>query len=429
MMSSAIRDMMTLTAQEDIISLAGGLPDTSTFPSESYAALMAQVADQACAKALQYGPTEGLLNVRECIVDVMRAEGMTAKPENVLVTTGGQQAIDLVAKILVDPGDVIIAEGPSYPGALPTFCSYQADVRQVELDGDGMRIDALRAELDRLDAEGRRPKLIYTVPNFHNPAGVTMSLERRRQLLQIAHERGLLVMEDNPYGLLRYEGEALPSLYSMDSRLVLYAGTFSKIFSPGTRLGWVVAPPPVHEKLVLSKGSTDLCSSSITQFFVAEHFASAPWRGYVRELIGIYRARRDAMLEALSANMPHEAFWTEPHGGLFIWLTLPDYIDTSDLLARAIERRVAFVPGRAAFVDGRGGSSMRLNFSGVTEDQIREGIRRLGEIVREQVAMFGTLGGVPPVSVPARTDGAAVAQGDPALAPVVQLSRQRRRQA
>jgi len=220
-----------------------------------------------------------------------------------------------------------------------------------------------------------------------------MSLERRRELIRIAAERELLIFEDNPYGLLRYEGEPLPTLYSLDNDFVIYAGTFSKILSAGIRIGWLAAPPPVRAKLVLGKGSADLCSSSMSQYFIAEYFASVAWQDYVRSLSELYRRRRDVMLDALAEHLPREATWTHPEGGLFVWATLPDYIDTTDLLARAIEERVAFVPGRAAYVDGRGGSSMRLNFSGVTEDEIREGIRRLGEVVREQVALYSTLSG------------------------------------
>lgn len=395
MKASAMRDLMALTARDDVISLAGGLPDTSTFPADSYAELMQRVAAESCARALQYGPTEGLDSVRACIAEVMAAEGMSIEPESVLVTTGGQQAIDLVCKTLLDPGDIVITEGPTYPGAVPAFCSYQAEVIQIPLDRDGMRIDELRATLARLDGEGRRPKFIYTVPNFHNPAGVTMSLERRRELVAIASERELLIMEDNPYGLLRYEGDPLPSLYSLDDEFVIYTSTFSKILSPGVRLGWTVAPAPVHAKLALGKGATDLCSCSISQYFVSAYFESAPWLDYVRSLIEIYRLRRDVMLDALAEHFPRETTWTHPQGGLFLWVTLPDYIDTTDLLARAIQAHVAFVPGRAAYVDGRGGSSLRLNFSGVSEDDIREGIRRIGEVVREQLNLYSTLTGVP----------------------------------
>jgi 2-aminoadipate transaminase len=393
MKSSAMRDLMALTERDDVISLAGGLPDTSTFPPDSYASLMQTVAAESCARALQYGPTEGLQLVKRCIAEIMRAEAMEVDPDEILVTTGGQQVIDLVCKTLVDPGDVVIAEAPTYPGAVPTFCAYQADVVQVTMDRDGMLIDELSETLDRLEREGRRPKFIYTVQNFHNPAGVTLSVERRRELVRIAGERELLVLEDNPYGLLRYEGDPLPTLRSLDDEFVIYASTFSKILSPGVRLGWAVAPAPVLAKMNIGKQASDLCSSSISQYFVAAYFDSGPWGDYVRSLIEIYRRRRDVMLDSLAEHFPREAEWTHPQGGLFLWATLPDYIDTTDLLARALQDHVAFVPGRAAYVDGRGGSEMRLNFSGVSEDEIREGIRRIGEVVREQVSLYGTLTG------------------------------------
>ena len=393
-----MRDLMALTERDDIISLAGGLPDTSTFPPESYAALMGTVASESCARALQYGPTEGIARVKTCIAQVMAAEGMAIDPDEVLVTTGGQQVIDLVCKTLLDPGDVVVCEAPTYPGAIPTFCSYQADIVGIAMDRDGMRVGELEATLDELQRSGRRPKFIYTVPNFHNPAGVTMSLARRRELVRIAGERELLVLEDNPYGLLRYEGEPLPTLYSLDDEFVIYASTFSKILSPGVRLGWTIAPAPIMAKMQIGKQGSDLCSSSISQYFVSAYFDAGPWEDYVRSLLEIYRRRRDVMLDALAEHFPREADWTHPQGGLFIWATMPSYIDTTDLLARALREQVAFVPGRAAFVDGRGGSDMRLNFSGVDEDAIREGIRRIGEVVREQVAMYGTLTGGPPTT-------------------------------
>jgi len=399
MKSSAMRDLMAVTARPEIISLAGGLPDTSTFPAEDFAALMARVAVDASARALQYGPTEGLDDVKDCIVQVMAAEGMEVEREDLLITTGGQQVIDLVCKTLIDPGDVVVAEAPTYPGAVPVFVSYQADVVQVEMDDHGMRIDVLVAELDRLDREGRVPKFIYTVPSFQNPAGVTLSLERRRELVRIAHERELLVLEDNPYGLLRYEGEPLPTLYSLDrGEYVIYLGTFSKILSPGLRLGWTAAPPPVLDKLNLGKGGVDLCSASLSQQFVATYFAERDWRAYLRTLVDLYRRRRDVMLDALAEHLPREATWTQPNGGLFIWARMPDYIDTTDLLARALRENVAFVPGRAAYLDGRGGSEMRLNFSGIGDDEIREGVRRIGKIVREQVALYSTLTGAEPAA-------------------------------
>ncbi|MGH2967856.1 MAG: PLP-dependent aminotransferase family protein [Solirubrobacteraceae bacterium] len=411
MKSSAMRDLMAVTARPEVISLAGGLPDTSTFPAEDFTALMTRVGVDDTARALQYGPTEGLDEVKPAIAQVMGAEGMEVEPGDLLVTTGGQQVIDLVCRTLIDPGDVVIAEAPTYPGAVPVFVSYEADVVQIEMDADGMRIDVLEAELDRLDAEGRVPKFIYTVPSFQNPAGVTLSLERRRRLVEIARRRELLVLEDNPYGMLRYEGEPLPTLYSLDGgEYVIYLGTFSKILSPGLRLGWTAAPRPVLDKLNLGKGAADLCSSPLSQLFVRTYFAERDWLAYVRKLSGVYRRRRDIMLEALAEHFPPEATWTRPQGGLFIWATLPDFIDTTDLLARALRDHVAFVPGRAAYLDGRGGSELRLNFSGVGDDAIREGIRRIGKVVREQVALYETLTGAeqaPPAEGEAGAEPAA----------------------
>src|ERR1700683_5392973 len=395
MKSSAMGEMMALTERSDVISLAGGLPDTTTFAPELYAKLMAQVAAESTARALQYGPTEGMAGTVGCIAEVMAAEGTEIDPSEVIVTTGGQQVIDLVCKTLIDPGDVIVAEAPTYPGAVPTFSAYQAQVVQIEMDGDGMPIDELESTLDRLQSEGRRPKFIYTIPNFHNPAGVTMSLGRRRRLIEVARERELLVLEDNPYGLLRYEGEALPTLYSLDallgdgvsSDLVIYLGTFSKILSPGLRLGWSVAPRAVLEKLNLGKQGTDLCSSPMTQLFVADYFAERAaagrpaWIEYVERLKELYRRRRDVMLEALQEHFGGRGSWTHPEGGLFIWATL-DGVDTTDLMGRS--KGVAFVPGRSAYmdVDGRNGAnSMRLNFAGVPEGEIREGIQRIASLI------------------------------------------------
>ena len=394
MKSSAMRDMMAVTARPEVISLAGGLPDTSTFPPETFAAVTQRIASESCAKALQYGPTEGLPETKACIAEVMAAEGMKADPEDIVVTTGGQQVIDLVVKTLIDPGDVIVAEAPTYPGAVPTFYSYQADVVQIEMDANGMRVDLLEETLDRLERDGRRPKFIYTVPTFQNPAGVTMSLERRHRLVEIANERELLVLEDNPYGMLRYEGEPLPPLRSLDGGVfVMYLGTFSKILSPGIRLGWVVAPPPVLEKINLGKQAADLCTSTLSQLMVQAYFEQSRWRDYVESLTELYRDRRDTMLDALAEFFPREAEWTRPQGGMFIWATLPDFIDTTDLLARALRENVAFVPGSGAYLDGRGRSSMRLNFSASDGDDIREGIRRIGEVIKEQVELYGTLTG------------------------------------
>jgi 2-aminoadipate transaminase len=414
MRSSAMRDLMAVTARPEVISLAGGLPDTSTFPPKSFAAQMTRIAQESAAEALQYGPTEGFEETKDCILQVMAAEGMLPDPDDVIVTTGGQQAIDLVAKTLVDPGDVVICEAPTYPGAVPVFCSYQAEVVQIECDQDGMRIDLLEPLLERLVGEGRRPKFIYSVPTFQNPAGVTMGFERRARLVELARLHELLVVEDSPYGLLRYSGEPVPPLYQLDGGdFVIYLGTFSKILSPGIRLGWAVAPPPVMEKIVLGKQAADLCTSTLTQYFVREYFAEGRWRQYVEDLVELYRGRRDTMLAALEEHFPAAATWTEPEGGLFIWATLPDYIDTSDLLAKALRADVAFVPGQGAYVDGRGGSSMRLNFSGVDDAEIREGIRRIGKTIADQVDLYEALTGRPGMPGREAEDMAAGTRSNP----------------
>ncbi len=407
-----MRDLMSITARPEVISLAGGLPDTSTFPPESWASLMGGLAAKELANALQYGPTEGLPDARLSAVEVMRHEGIEVDPDEVLMTTGGQQGLDLVCKILVDPGDVIIAEGPTYPGAITAFNAYQPRVEHVLTDNDGMDPAALREKLAELDAEGARIKFLYLIPNFQNPSGVTLSEERRREIVAIARERELLIVEDNPYSLLRYEEDSIPSLLEIDGgESVIYIGTFSKILSPGIRLGWITAPRPVLDKFNLAKQGADLCSSSLSQHFVSAYLNSGHWPDYMTSLRRIYKARRNAMLESLEAEMPEGTTWTQPAGGLFIWATLPSYIDTTDLLARALRDNVAFVPGRAAWTNGMGSSSMRLNFSGVDEERIREGISRIAGVAREQVDLYETMMGKPkptPKADAPRAEGAKV---------------------
>ncbi|HTU16198.1 MAG TPA: PLP-dependent aminotransferase family protein [Solirubrobacterales bacterium] len=405
MRSSAMRDMMAITARPEVISLAGGLPDTSTFPPEAFAAEMDRIAKTSVAEVLQYGPTEGIDLVREQIAKVMAAEDMRIDPMDVTVTTGGQQAIDLITKVLIDPGDALICDAPTYPGAIPTFCSYEADIIQIECDSDGMKIDILEQTLAELAAKGRKPKFIYSVPTFQNPGGATLSLERRHRLVALAREHEILVVEDNPYGLLRYEGDPLPTLYSLDGgNYVVYLGTFSKILSAGLRIGWIVSPTPIREKVVLGKAASDLCTSTLTQDFAGEYFKKDRWREYVDDLVAIYRNRRDAMVGAMSEYFPHGTTWTKPEGGLFVWATLPDVIDTEDLLAKALTKGVAFVPGTGAYVDGRGASSMRLNFSGVKEDEIIEGIRRIGKVAREHLALYETMTGTDEMRLPPRPE-------------------------
>lgn len=396
--TSAMRDMMSITDRPEVISLASGMPDTASFPKDLLESVFVDMARHHSAELLQYTPTEGILPVKRRIAEVMAAENIQVDPDNILVTTGGQQAIDLITRVLIDPGDTIITEAPTYPGAVPSFLSFQAEAVQVDLDHEGMRIDLLERELARLDDEGISPKFIYTVPTFQNPAGVTMSLERRKRLVEIAAERELLVIEDNPYGMLRYSGEPLPTLRELDDgNFVVYLGTFSKILAPGLRLGWIEAPSPVIEKCNIAKAAADLNSSGPGQFLIESYFEQADWRDWVKTASAIYKSRRDAMLAALERYFPPEATWTKPEGGLFIWVTLPEQIDTTDLLTRALRSNVAFVPGAGAFLgstpDPRGRNTMRLNFSGVPEEKITEGIRRIGEVVEEQLDLWRTMTG------------------------------------
>jgi 2-aminoadipate transaminase len=389
--SSAMRDLMSLSERPDIISLAGGFPDTESFPLEVYEQVVATIGTDYLASSLQYGPTEGLGELRERIVQIMAHEGATVLPGDLIVTTGGQQGIDLAVRTFIDPGDVVIAEGPTYPGAVPSFTTYQADVSHIPVDTEGMRVDLLEERLERLAESGRVPKLLYTIPNFHNPAGVTLSLDRRRRIVELAHRHNFMILEDNPYGQIRFEGDALPSLWELDdgAGAVIYISTFSKILAPGLRLGWVAAPSPVLRKMNLGKQAADLNSSTITQRFVVEYMRAFDWRDHVGRLNQIYRSRRDAMVGALERELSDQARLNVPAGGLFVWATLPDYIDTSDLLVEATTRHhVAFVPGSAAFLDGQGSDSMRLNFSGSNEETIAEGVRRIGAAVNDMAELY-----------------------------------------
>jgi 2-aminoadipate transaminase len=396
MRSSVMRDLMSITQRPEVISLAGGLPDTAAFDRDVLVELVSRIAAEDGPAALQYGPTEGIRPVIDVICEVMRAEGMDPDPANIIVTTGGQQVLDLFARTFLDPGDVVIAEGPTYPGVVPCFNAVQADVRHVPLDADGLDPERVEAMLDELAREGLRAKYLYTIPTFQNPGGCTTTLERRERLVELAAERDLVVLEDNPYSLLRYEGEPVPTLRSLDRHeRVAYLGTFSKIFSPGVRVGWIEAPSPILQRINLMKQAADLCSSPFMQLLVTRFFAAddgAAWKAWVARLCDIYRVRRDAMVDAIGEHFPPGVDFTTPQGGLFLWATLPGVIDTGDLLARALEKNVAFVPGAGAYLDGTGTSSMRLNFSAVGEDRIREGIRRIGESAGEVLDLARSLG-------------------------------------
>lgn len=384
---------MSLTARPEVISLAGGLPATDCFPVELFNEISARISRTQCALSLQYGPTEGFDALKSDVAQVMAEEWTQVDPQRVIITTGGQQAIDLVSKAFLDPGDVVLAESPAYAGALTTFLSYQAQVVHAPMDEEGLVVEGVAELVELLARQGRALKFIYVVPNFSNPSGVTLTLERRRQLVDLAAEREILIVEDNPYGLLRYDGQIPPTLLSLDrAGNVIYLGSFSKIISPGIRTGYVVAPTAIYQKLVLGKQAADLCSSPLNQLFVHEFVATGVWREYVERLKTLYVSRRDALLQALRDEFPAEATWTRPQGGFFVWATLPGTIHTGDLLVKAIEENVAFVRGDAFFVDGQGTSSMRLNFSYMSEELIQEGVRRLGRVIRDQMELSQALG-------------------------------------
>jgi len=320
----------------------------------------------------------------------MAEEGVVADPEDLVVTTGAQQALDLVGKIFIDPGDLIAVEAPAYVGALTAFGAYEPRYLPIEIDDDGMIVEQLEQALVR----GERPKFVYTVPNFGNPAGVTMSQDRRRQLVSLCREASIPIIEDNPYGLLRFEGEPEPCLRTLDPDNVIYLGTVSKTFSPGVRVGWALAEPSVVQRLILAKEAADLCGSNLNMLITQRWFADdTRWRTALTGLVDTYRSRRDVMLEALGEHFPEDATWTHPNGGFYVWATLPAWVDSRGLLAAAVERRVAYVPGTAFYPDGRGADRLRLAFCYPTEDRIREGIARLGSLLLEEEQLYGTLRG------------------------------------
>jgi 2-aminoadipate transaminase len=392
MLSSEIRDLLAVTARPDIISLAGGLPYTQALDPEIIMRSVRRVLAEEHAAALQYGPSDGFAPLKHCLIEVMQEEGTPCLPEDIIITNGAQQALEMIAKIFINPGDTIITEAPSYVGALNSFLSYQPRIETVPMDGEGMILAKLREMLAGLAAGGKMAKFIYTIPNFQNPAGITLSTERRFGLLELAHEYDCLVVEDNPYGMLRFEGAACPTLRSLDESRVIYLGTLSKIFSAGMRIGWIAAPHPILEKLLLAKQSADLCSSTFTQMVAHSYFTGEDWRDQVRQLLEIYRSRRDAMLEALREYLSGIAEWTHPEGGLFVWATLPDFVKTSEMLAAAIEAKVAYVPGNGFFPYEGGEKCMRLNFSYSDEETIHEGIKRLAKVAKREISLAGAMG-------------------------------------
>ncbi|HUL83991.1 MAG TPA: PLP-dependent aminotransferase family protein [Actinomycetota bacterium] len=390
MSASEVRALFAVASRPEVISFAGGMPFVDGVPREEVATVAAEVLREHGATALQYGAGQGQLALRERLTMLMATEGLGADPDDVVVTTGAQQALDLLGKIFIDPGDTIAVEAPTYVGALGAFGAYQPRYLHVEVDQDGMLVEHLEEALFR----GERPKFVYTVPNFGNPSGVTMTLDRRQRLVALCREIGIPIVEDNPYGLLRFDGDPLPCLKTLDPDNVIYLGTVSKTFSPGVRVGWALGEPSVAQRLVLAKEAADLCGSNLTMLMTERWFADdARWRGVLAGLVDTYRARRIAMAEAIAEHFPADAACTDPHGGFYLWVTLPPWFDTKAMLAAAVERRVAYVPGTAFYADGRGANQMRLAFCLPTEDRIREGIARLGALLADEEHLYRSIHG------------------------------------
>ena len=383
---SAVRDLFAAISRPDVIGLSGGMPDISSLPLDEVAECASRCITEEGLKALQYGGSDGRIEFRRMVCErILSVQGIDASPDQVIATNGSQQALDFLGRTFIDPGDIVIAEGPSYLGALQAFSAYQPRVECVAMDDEGMRMDLLEAKLAELGPRGA--KFIYTIPNFNNPAGVTMSLPRRRRLLELAHEYDIPVVEDDPYGLIRYEGEDLPRLKSMDDE-VIYLGTTSKIFAPGLRIAWIVAPKTYLERINLCKQGADLCSSAFTQVMAEHYFNDCDWQGALEISKSRYRERKNAMLSALEEYFPEHVRWTRPEGGLFLWVSLPPYFDTNQMLSVALEHGVAYVPGTNCYPDGRGRESMRLCYSYESPENIREAIRRLASVVDDRMQLY-----------------------------------------
>jgi DNA-binding transcriptional MocR family regulator len=399
MTASEIRALFAVASRPEVVSLAGGMPYLPALPLDSLADELARMVSSDGMAALQYGSAQGTAQLREQICEVMALEGVRAHADDVTVTVGSQMALDMVTRIFCDPGDVVLAEAPSYVGALTTFVSYQAQVVQVAMDDHGLVPSELAAALESLKAQGRRPKFLYTIPNFHNPAGVTMAVQRRSEVLRLCAEHRVLVVEDNPYGLLGFEGKIYPAMRAADPDNVVYLGSFSKTFAPGLRVGWALAPHAVREKLVLAAESATLCPPAFTQFVVSRYLAQHDWKGQVKIYQEVYRERRDAMVTALAQHLPPGCTWTRPAGGFYVWLTVPEGLDTKAMLPRAVTQRVAYVPGTAFYADGLGSRQMRLSFCYPTAERIVEGVRRLAAVLEGELELQRTFGSVRPRTV------------------------------
>lgn len=386
MKASTIRETLKIIQRSNVISLAGGMPDPATFPTEELNEVVKQILAKNSARALQYSSTEGLPELREFLLNWLVEDNKKAELDNIMITSGSQQGLDLVSKVLLDPGDIVIVELPSYLAALNAFRSYGGGMVGIPMDDEGMQIEILEETLAQLKTEGKRVKLIYTISNFQNPTGVTMSLPRRKRILEIARKFKVFILEDNPYEKLRFEGEPLPSIYSLDNEgYVISLGTFSKILCPGLRLAWVLGDKEIIGKLVIMKQATDLCTAILNQLIAYEYCRQNDIDKNIESNVQIYRKKRDAMLEALNKYFPTEASWTKPEGGFFVFATLPEFIDTDEMFLEAIEEKVAYISGVPFFANGKGQNTMRLSFCYPSEKDIKEGIKRLGQVIKKKI--------------------------------------------
>ena len=392
MTASEIRALFAVASRPEVVSLAGGMPFVQALPLEQMADTVQRLLAERGAVALQYGSGQGDVRLREQVLDVMREVGVTSHPDDIVITTGSQMALDLVVRVFCDPGDVVLVEAPSYVGALGVFRAYECDVRHVAMDDEGLVPGALEEAIRAVRAEGKRIKLVYTIPSFHNPGGVTQGPQRRREILAIAQREGVLVLEDDPYGLLGFEGEVPRALRADDAEGVIYLGSFSKTIASGLRVGWAVAPHGVREKLVLAAESAVLCPSNFAQLTVSEYLASQPWREQVKAFRELYRERRDALLSSMTQLMPEGTRWTVPTGGFYSWVTLPEGLDAKAMLPRAIAALVAYVPGTGFYVDGQGREHLRLSYCYPEPERIREGVRRLAGVVEAELELVRTFG-------------------------------------
>lgn len=393
MKSSAIRELLKFAERPDVISFAGGMPAPEVFPIEQFKEACIKVLDENGPASLQYGSTDGYLPLREMIARHTGRYGINVTADNILITSGSQQALDLIGMIFINPGDRILVESPTYVGAIQAWRAYGAEFIPVPFDEHGMRTDELEARLRA------GPKFIYVLPNFQNPTGVTLSYERRLKLIELAERYGVPIVEDDPYGQLRYEGEHLPAISVLDSQTrtqndsyignVIYLSTFSKTLAPGIRLAWVIAPPEIITKLMLAKQGADLHTSTFNQMVAHEVAKGGFLNEHVKHIRKVYKERRDVMIDTLAEHMPPGVIWTKPEGGLFLWATAPKCVDCQDLFEDAVKEKVAFVPGFSFYAEGGGYNSMRLNFSNADPEHINDGIARLARVMKTHIKQNG----------------------------------------